>query len=58
MNTELSRMVELTDYELDFVAAGKQQGLVNVNVQDNEIVKNVLNNNNVDVEVNVLSKNR
>jgi hypothetical protein len=35
MTHELSTMVELTDVELDCVAAGaKQEGLVNVNVED------------------------
>jgi hypothetical protein len=51
--TELSTMVELTGPELDAVAAGaKNEGLIVVSVEDNEIVKNV----NVAVAAAVLSK--
>jgi hypothetical protein len=49
MKTELSKMVELTDAELDAVAAGQQTGLINIDV-GNVTVSDV-----VDVDVRNVS---
>ena len=46
-NHDLVAPVELTDAELDAVAAGANAGLIAIDVQ------NVLNNNNVDVDIPV-----
>jgi hypothetical protein len=52
MKTELREMVELTDAELDAVAAGaRQSGLVNVAVEDS------LNDVNVGVAAQALTAN-
>jgi hypothetical protein len=49
----LENPIDLTDAELDMIAAGQQEGLVNVNVEDvnvnvnaNVLTRRTTNNNN------------
>jgi len=42
--TDFKALVELTDAELDAVAAGQANGLVAVNISDNNVLDNSLNN--------------
>jgi len=55
--TELMLVEEFSEKELESISGGIsfQKGVVNVNVEDNkiEIIKNSVNNN--DVEVNILT---
>ena len=55
----LETPIELTDAELDFVAAGarpEQNGLINVSVDENEVLNRSINNNNI--SINVIGRSR